>query len=231
MTAYDIQPGDKVNPGDPVTVDRYTAGARINHWTTAICLILLAVSGLALFHPSLFFLTDLFGGGENTRAFHPWVGVVVLFAFYGLFFRFWRACLLAREDVPWLLGLPDMLAGREDKLPEVGRYNPGQKMFFWSMAFLVIVLFVTGLIIWDQYFYGYTTIEQKRIAVLIHSLAAVLAICAVIVHIYMVIWERGTLRAMTRGYVTGGWAWKHHRKWLRELVTGKPRDTGAKPAK
>jgi formate dehydrogenase subunit gamma len=26
---------------------------------------------------------------------------------------------------------------------------------------------------------------------------------------------------MTRGQVTGGWAWRHHRKWLRELVGGK----------
>ena len=24
-----------------------------------------------------------------------------------------------------------------------------------------------------------------------------------------------------RGKVTGGWAWRHHRRWLRELVTGK----------
>jgi formate dehydrogenase subunit gamma len=27
---------------------------------------------------------------------------------------------------------------------------------------------------------------------------------------------------MTRGRVTGGWAWRHHRRWLRELVSGKP---------
>ena len=33
------------------------------------------------------------------------------------------------------------------------------------------------------------------------------------------IWVRGTIRAMTSGTVTGGWAWRHHRKWLRELVT------------
>ena len=51
-------------PDDPVTVDRYTAGARINHWITAASLVLLALSGLALFHPSLFFLTGLFGGGQ-----------------------------------------------------------------------------------------------------------------------------------------------------------------------
>ena len=28
--------------------------------------------------------------------------------------------------------------------------------------------------------------------------------------------------AMTQGQVTGGWAWRHHRKWLRELVSRRP---------
>ena len=74
---------------------------------------------------------------------------------------------------------------------------------------------------WDQYFYGYTTIEQKRIAVLVHSMAAIAIICVWIVHVYAAIWVRGTIGAMTRGQVTGGWAWRHHRKWLRELVGGK----------
>ncbi len=39
-----------------------------------------------------------------------------------------------------------------------------------------------------------------------------------IVHVYAAFWVRGTVRAMTRGSVTGGWAWKHHRKWLRREV-------------
>ena len=26
MMAYDVEPGDRVHPGDPVTVDRYTGG-------------------------------------------------------------------------------------------------------------------------------------------------------------------------------------------------------------
>ena len=229
---YDVDPGDKVHPGDPVVVDRYTTSARINHWITAVCLILLAISGLSLFHPRLFFLTELFGGGANTRVIHPWLGILVLFGFYGLFFRFWRACLIVRDDLAWLLSVRDLLAGREDKVPEVGRYNPGQKMFFWGMAALIIILLGSGLVIWDQYFLPYTSVDEKRIAILVHSVAAVIAICAVIIHVSMVIWERGTLRAMTRGHVTGGWAWKHHRKWLRELVTGKPsdQDTSATPA-
>jgi len=56
--------------------------------------------------------------------------------------------------------------------------------------------------------------------VLIHSLAAYVIICVRIVHVYAAIWLRGTISAMTRGRVTGAWAWRHHRKWLRELVSG-----------
>jgi formate dehydrogenase subunit gamma len=234
MKAYDVERGDEVHPGDPVTVDRYTTGARINHWITAVSLVLLALSGLALFHPSLFFLTGLFGGGQNTRMIHPWIGVVLFFSFLGMFLRFWKANLWKREDGTWLARLRDVLADHEESLPEVGKYNAGQKMVFWMMSVLIIVLIASGLVMWDQYFFNYTTIEQKRLAALIHSLAAIVIICTWIVHVYAAIWVKGTIPAMVRGSVTGGWAWKHHRKWLKELVPGNTtgdRGTGAKPAK
>jgi formate dehydrogenase subunit gamma len=221
MTAYDLEPGDQVHAGNPVTVDRYTKGARINHWITATSLVLLALSGLALFHPSLFFLTGLFGGGQWTRAIHPWIGVLLFFSFAGLFIRFWRANLWKSEDGTWLARLRDVLAGNDEKLPEVGKYNAGQKGVFWGMSLLIIILITSGFVIWDQYFSQYTTIDQKRVAVLIHAAAAVVIICVWIVHVYAAIWVRGTIGAMTRGRVTGGWAWRHHRKWLRELVGGK----------
>jgi formate dehydrogenase subunit gamma len=76
-------------------------------------------------------------------------------------------------------------------------------------------------VIWNRYFDQYTTLEQKRIAILVHSVAAIVIICVWIVHVYAAIWVRGTITAMTEGKVTGGWAWRHHRKWLKELVTGK----------
>lgn len=229
---YDVGPHDQVRPGDPVTVDRYTTGARINHWITAASLVLLALSGLALFHPSLFFLTALFGGGETTRAIHPWIGVVLFFGFLGLFLRFWRANLWRGEDGTWMRRLSDVFRGHEENLPEVGKYNAGQKLYFWMMSVLIIIMIGSGLVLWDQYFAEYTSVEQKRAAVLIHAVAAVVSICVWIVHVYAGIWVRGTFRAMVRGSVTGGWAWRHHRKWLRELVTGKrdDQDSGAKPA-
>ena len=145
----------------------------------------------------------------------------------GLFLRFWRLNLWERSDSVWMTKLRDVLGDREEADPaltEVGKYNAGQKMVFWSMSVLIIVLITSGVVIWDQYFSQFTSVEQKRIAVLVHSIAAIVAICVWIVHVYAAIWVRGTIRAMTRGTVTGGWAWKHHRKWLRELVTGKGGD-------
>lgn len=221
MSKSEVDAGDSVHPGKPVIVDRYTVAARINHWITAVSLVLLALSGLALFTPALYFLTGLFGGGQLTRIIHPWIGVVLFLSFMGLFFRFFRLNLWEKNDSVWMSRLRDVLANDENKLPEVGKYNAGQKMVFWSMSLFILVLITSGVVIWDQYFGNYFTIEQKRIAVLIHSVTAIVAICVWIVHVYAAIWVRGTIGAMTRGKVTGGWAWRHHRRWLKDLVTGK----------
>src|SRR4030095_11766245 len=56
--------------------ERYTASARLHHWVEAILIVCLALSGLSLFHPALFFLTGLFGGGQWTRILHPWMGTL-----------------------------------------------------------------------------------------------------------------------------------------------------------
>jgi formate dehydrogenase subunit gamma len=205
------------------TLIRNTTSARINHWITGGCFVLLLLSGLSMFHPMLFFLSALFGGGQWTRAMHPWIGVVLLISFAGMIVQFWRDNLWSRDDLAWMLAIRRVLANEEECVPEVPRFNAGQKFVFWAMSLLVPVLFATGIVIWEVYFSTYTTIEQQRIAVVIHSLAAITAIIVWIIHVYAAIWVRGSVRAMTQGYVTPGWAWRHHRKWLRSLVaTGSP---------
>src|SRR5262249_50164680 len=227
MSARDVAPTDHVHPGDPVTVDRYTAGARINHWITATSLVLLALSGLALFSPSLYFLTELFGGGQWTRTIHPWIGVVLFFSFIGMFVRFWRLNLWERNDSVWMTKLRDVLANREEgdtALTEVGKYNAGQKMVFWSMSVLIIVLISSGVVIWDQYFSQSPRVEERRIAVRVHWVGAMVGMWVWITHFSAAIGGRATIGAMTRGLAPGGGAWNPPRKWWRELV---PEKSGA----
>ena len=219
----------------PLQVPRYSGSARINHWVVAISFVLLMISGLALFHPSLYWLTGLFGGGPTARWIHPWLGVVLVIGFLGLFVRFFVANLPERTDWVWLARLRHVLAGREEYLPEIGKYNAGQKFVFWSQAFLVLVMFVTGIGLWpaglayfEQLLGFKATIDQRRLAAVIHAGSAVLTIAIWIIHVYAAIWVRGTISAMTRGTVTGGWAWRHHRKWLRKEIGKEP--GGPQPA-
>jgi formate dehydrogenase subunit gamma len=214
------------------TLTRNTTAARINHWITGGCFMLLLLSGLSMFHPMLFFLSELFGGGQWTRAIHPWIGIVLLVSYAGLIVQFWRDNLPSWDDWAWLRAIDRVLVNEEEGVPEVARFNAGQKFVFWSMALLVPVLFLTGLVIWEYYFSTYTSIEVQRVAVLIHSLGAVAAIIVWIVHVYAAIWVRGSVRAMTQGYVTPGWAWRHHRKWFRRLAaTGSTGPTPLGPRK
>ena len=83
---------------------------------------------------------------------------------------------------------------------------------------LILILVATGIMIWEEYFPHLVSIPVRRLALATHSLAALGAILIFIAHVYAAIWTRGTIRAMTRGTVTGGWAFRHHRKWLRELA-------------
>ena len=199
------------------TLTRYTAVTRLNHWLTAICFVLLTLSGLSMFHPIFFWLSILFGGGQWTRAVHPWIGLVLVASYAGLVVQFWRDNLWTRDDGAWLRKIDRVLVNDEEDVPEVGRFNAGQKAVFWSMALLIPVLLLTGLVIWEVYFGALTPIPVQRFAILIHSLAAIAAVIIWIVHVYAGIWVRGSMRAMTEGRVTPGWAWRHHRKWLRQL--------------
>ena len=199
---------------------RYSAANRVNHWITAICFVLLVLSGLAMFHPMLFFLSGLFGGGQWMRAAHPWIGIVLLISYLSLLVQFWRENLVHQEDIEWLKQARFIVSNQEELAPPTGRNNAGQKLVFWSMALLIPVLFLTGLLIWEVYFGAATSIPVQRAAVLIHSFAAIAAILVWIVHVFAAIWVRDSVRAMTQGYVTPGWAWRHHRKWLEELASG-----------
>ncbi|MBL9059422.1 MAG: formate dehydrogenase subunit gamma [Mangrovicoccus sp.] len=211
-------PGDEIATRKPVTVRRYRGYTRLNHWITAGSLIVLALSGLALFHPALYFLTGLFGGGATTRWLHPFVGVLLFFSFLLLFVQMWRLNLPQSGDGRWVSHFGDVVKGHEENLPEIGKYNAGQKMVFWAMTLLILVLIGTGVMIWQQYFPHLVSIPTRRIAVAVHAMAAVGILCVFILHVSAAFWTRGTIRAMTQGTVTGGWAFRHHRKWLRELA-------------
>lgn len=199
---------------------RYSAATRINHWIVAISFGLLALSGLALFHPALFWLTNLFGGGPWTRILHPFIGCVLVVAFFLFSAKLWRDNHLQQRDWIWLRNIKDVVRNRDENLPEVGRYNGGQKLLFFTIVVSLIALLLSGIPIWRIYFSAYFSARLIRFAAVLHAFIASVLICAIIVHMYAAFWVKGSIRAMTRGWVSFGWAWKHHRAWFREVTKG-----------
>jgi formate dehydrogenase subunit gamma len=199
---------------------RYSPATRINHWITAISFVLLALSGLALFHPAMYWLTNLFGGGPWTRILHPFIGLVMIVAFVLLAAKMWSDNRMQDRDWRWMKDARDVVTNREENLPEVGRYNAGQKLVFWVIVICLPLLLLSGIVIWRAYFAEYFPIGTIRLAGLVHAFVAFVLMLTIIIHIYAAIWVKGSVRAMTRGTVSYGWAWKHHRLWFREAVKG-----------
>ena len=199
---------------------RYTARERSNHWFVALMFVLAGLSGLALFHPSLYFFSHLFGGGPWSRILHPFLGLLMVLGFVFLFFRFRKENRFTQVDREWRAHIGDTVRGHKDAMPPAGKYNWGQKMVFWAMTFSLILLLVTGFMFWEPWFTPYFSVMVGRVAVLVHAIAALVLVLVVIVHVYAAIWVKGTMRGMTRGTVTESWARRNHALWHREVTKG-----------
>ena len=200
---------------------RYSGSDRMTHMLVALLFILAAVSGLAFFHPSLFFLSNVLGGGQLSRILHPFIGVAMFVLFVVLYFKFWHHNILNKNDRQWLKQVGDVIANHEERLPEVGRYNGGQKLLFWVMTIAMLLLVVTGFTFWRPYFASNFNIDTVRLAAVVHAASAAVLVIGIIVHVYAAIWVKGTLSAMKTGYVSSAWARKHHPGWYKEVSGGK----------
>ena len=195
---------------------RYTASERVNHWVVAISFVLLALSGLAFFHPSFFFMTNLFGGGPWTRILHPYIGVVMGAFFVIMACRFAKLNIVEPRDIEWLKNVNKMIDGDDHDMPEQGKYNGGQKLLFWGLVIGMLLIVITGFLMWRAWWT--LPVNVVRAASVVHAIAAVWMIGLIIMHVYAAIWTRGTIRAMLYGTVTRAWAKQHHRGWYRKMT-------------
>ncbi|THF64551.1 formate dehydrogenase subunit gamma [Pseudothauera nasutitermitis] len=204
---------------NPRDIQRYNASERANHWIVGICFILLALSGLAFFHPAFFPLTQLFGSPTWARILHPYIGVVMAFFFLIMALRFARLNFIHKQDIEWLKRVGEMVNGDDHNMPEQGKYNGGQKVLFWGLVIGMLLITVSGVLMWRSWVA--VPVGVVRAASVVHAGAAVFMIGLIIMHVYAAIWTRGTIRAMLYGTVTRAWAKQHHRVWYRQITGDK----------
>ena len=198
-------------------VQRYAANERINHWFTAVCFVLLAASGLAFFHPNFWALSAVLGGRELSRCLHPILGVLMFLSFIIFALQKLGDNMMKSYDWQWMGRIGDVLANRDDHMPEIGKYNAAQKLMYWFTVLFMVLLLISGIVMWRQFFSHMFTIDALRLAALVHAVSGVLLIITIIVHVYAAIWVKGTMSAMSKGTVTRAWAKHHHPLWYRSL--------------
>jgi formate dehydrogenase subunit gamma len=203
----------------PKDLPRFTAWERANHWLVAICFILIALSGLAFFHPALWPLTQLFGGGVWARILHPFIGLLLAISFAAMFVRFRTLNRMNLTDWVWMKHVREMVVGGDDRhMPAQGKFNAGEKLMFWAMAACLLLMVLSGLVMWRAFFSF--PVLLVRLASVIHAVVGATMIGLIFGHIYAAIWTRGTIHAMWYGTVTRAWAKQHHETWYRQMTGG-----------
>lgn len=200
-------------------IQRYSAPERINHWIVAFCFVFAALSGLGFFFPSFNWLMHVLGTPQLARILHPFIGVIMFAAFLLMFLRYWRDNLIERDDLEWAKNIRKV--AQNEEVGDTGRYNFGQKCVFWAAIVSLLLLLASGIVIWRPYFAGAFSIPIVRLALVAHSVSAVVLIMVIMVHIYAALWVKGTITAMVEGWVTPAWAKKHHPRWYRQIRKNK----------
>jgi len=212
-----MRPLQQLTPPE-APIPRYSHRERLTHWAVALAYVALFLSGLALFHPFFYWTSALFGGGPLMRIIHPFLGVAFAVLFYAYALRLVRDNLLVPSDRRWVAGMIDYMSKRGDHVPVEGKYNAGQKAMYWSMIATILLLLVSGLLMWRPYFAPGVPVGLRRTANLVHAVMAFIMFVGIGVHVYAAYWTKGSMRAMTRGTVSRAWARYHHPGWYARMV-------------
>jgi formate dehydrogenase subunit gamma len=201
-------------------IERVSTRGRFLHAFTTLSFLYCFISGIGIAYPKLNWLLAVLGGGEFARWLHPWAG-----AFFALLsiqmVAYWiKDMSINAEDRVWLANIKEYVCNRHECLPEPGKYNAGQKAYFWSVVLGGGIVFtLTGILMWFPALFPITLV---RLAVLAHELMFIAAGSGLIVHVYMgTIAMPGTASAMITGEVTARWAKSHHPKWYQEMTEKK----------
>lgn len=196
---------------------RHRLASRVVHWSVAATFFLALVTGLPIWTPTFHFLSGLVGGLAVCRWLHPWAGVA--FAVFSVFQFFIWIDDMRSEPGEKRWGLSGMVRylRYEDDGTDVGKYNGGQKLFFFAVSLGAAAFLASGLVMW---FPRSVTRLVHELAILLHDGTFVGFAAAIVWHVYLgTAAEPGTFGSMVRGTVTRAWARLHHPRWYRD-VTG-----------
>ena len=182
----------------------------LNHWILAGSCILLIITGFTfLFH--LQGVGAVFGGFEVMKSVHNWAGVVFSVSLlYSMRHYLKESLEYDADDRQWFKVAGGYLSHKV-KVPPMGKYNPGQKLYYLVILLAGIAIAASGFAIWFMKDDG----NIMLLSHLIHNVAFVVFVIVVPVHIYLgTLANPGTFRIMVTGTMPLETAKKRHPKWI-----------------
>ena len=204
-------------------IERFNSAERMAHWTMAISFVILALTGLLTLFGKYVLLPVLGAPAYSwvlaiSVPIHNFVGPLFAFSIIVAFFIYVKDNFMSREDFVWLSKFGGMLSDKE--IPS-GRFNGGEKVWFWlGVVLLGTAVTASGVIMlfpnWN------TARELMAQANLIHAIGAILFSCMALAHIYLgTIGTEGAYQGMREGVVDETWAKEHHELWYDDVKSGK----------
>jgi formate dehydrogenase gamma subunit len=195
-------------------IERFNLLERGIHLFRLISFVFLAITGLILAFNLHLWQQLLFGSAETMHDFHVWMGVVFIVTTVGGVLLWFRDATFESYDKDWVRKMGGYL-GHKGEVP-AGRFNAGQKMFYWLSSILGVLMGVTGLVL---VFKGAFSLPTICITSTVHNLLGFFLIAGVVAHAYLgTVANPGTWRVLVDGSVTREWAKHHHPNWFRKLV-------------
>ena len=185
----------------------------LNHWVLAASCILLIISGYGfLFQTEA--IGSLFGGFNTMKTVHNWVGVVfILSLLYSMRHYFTDALEYDEDDRQWFKVAGGYLSHKV-KVPPMGKYNPGQKLYYLGVVGAGIAIAISGFAIWLMK----DNATVMLISHLVHNVAFCVFVIAVPVHIYLsTLANPGTFQIMVTGMLPLSDAKKKYPKWIKAV--------------
>jgi formate dehydrogenase subunit gamma len=214
------------------TLVRFNAFERFVHWMTAMCFIVLALSGLNITFGKELLLPLM--GPQAFATFSQWAKYAhnyLSFPFtlgVALMFLMWIAWNFpSGVDFRWIREGGGIIGSKH---PPARRFNAGQKAIYWIVVLGGGAAAVTGYLLMFP-FYA-TDIAGMQTAQMVHGIVGLIFMAIMLAHIYIgTIGMQGAFEAMGKGEVDVNWARQHHSLWLeKETKKGRVPAGGVAPA-
>ena len=207
-------------------VPRFTLNQRTAHWFAAGLFWLLGITGLILLYGRFVLIPLLGADGFSVTAaackeMHNLFGPLFILAVLALLVLFVKGNFFKLADLKWFARGGGMFGGHVS----AGRFNAGEKTWFWLVMIFGTALCVSGMIL-EFAIFGQGR-DVMALSHVVHGISALLLIAVSFGHIYLgTAGVEGTLEGMTTGFVDANWAKAHHDQWYEE-VTGNRADVAA----